>query len=141
MSTKNKTAVVSMLHAMDDDDEAALAALMVTDIRWWGPPSALAAGMPAPVAGRDGVAALLAHPELFFRPKSRRWTVHHLVAEDNMVAVHANLVAETVTGTPYSNEYVLLARIDDGLIAEVWEHVDTAQFGALTSAEKTSGSK
>jgi ketosteroid isomerase-like protein len=124
----NKELVAVLLDAMGADDSHRLEEVLASDVRWWGPPSAVAAGMPSPVEGRDTVIAMIATPYDFFAPRSRVWSVHHLIGEADFVAVHANLRATTAGGTPYSNEYHLLVRVDRDRIADVWEHVDTAEF-------------
>jgi|HubBroStandDraft_6_1064221.scaffolds.fasta_scaffold60234_3 ketosteroid isomerase-like protein len=132
-SVKNKELVSTMLEGMDNDDADLVKSVLAAEVRWWGPPSAVALGMPSPIAGSDAVAGMIAAPYDFFQPKSRVWTVHHLVADDDLVAVHANLKATTAAGHPYTNEYHLLVKVAGGVITDVWEHVDTAQFNNTMS--------
>lgn len=117
-----------LLEAMADGEKDVLTRLVAEDVAWWGPPSAAAQGLPRPLTGREQVIPLIADPTMYFRPGTRRWSVHHLVEEGELVAVHANLQGETAGGAPYSNEYHFLVRFEGGVIAEVWEHVDTAAF-------------
>ena len=42
------------------------------------------------------------------------------------MAVWFTMSAVTTNGADYTNDYHLLFRCEDGRIAEVWEHLDTA---------------
>ena len=103
---------------------------MADDVTWWAPQSTEARGLARPVKGREQVIALLMTRGLF-KPDGRTWSIHHLVAEGDVVAAHATMRAETVNGHPYENQYVFMFRIQQGRIAEVWEHLDTAHLYAL----------
>jgi ketosteroid isomerase-like protein len=131
MSASNKQVVQQVFDAMAADRADLLHGLLAPEVKWWVPPSAAAQGMPRPLVGRDAVVGLIANPAEFFRPGTRRWLVHHLVGEDDLVAAHVNMEAETASGEAYSNEYHWLLRLQDGAVVEVWEHVDTSQFTAL----------
>jgi ketosteroid isomerase-like protein len=131
MPRSNKQVVQQVLDAMAADRADLLHELFAPAVTWWVPPSAAAAGLARPLLGREAVVDLIANPAGLFRPGTRRWTVHHLVAEDDLVAAHVNLQAVTAAGEAYSNEYHWLLRFQDGAVVEVWEHVDTSQFTAL----------
>jgi ketosteroid isomerase-like protein len=107
-------------------DEAGLARHMKPDVRWWIPGSAADRGLERPIVGTDAVVGLLMSLS-FYDPNERVWTIQHVVAEDSLVAVHATLDARiAATAEEYHNNYVFLFRLEDGKIAEVWEHLDTA---------------
>ena len=128
MTRSRKDDAERLLDLMANEDSGRLTELIAEDVRWWGPPSAEAQGLPRPLVGRSHVVPLIADPTTFFQPGTRRWTVHHLVEEGDFIAVHANLQARSAGGAPYSNEYHFLVRFEGPVIAEVWEHVDTAAF-------------
>jgi ketosteroid isomerase-like protein len=128
VSRSRKDDARHLIDSMANGETGDLADLLAEDVAWWVPPSAAAQGLPRPLIGRAQVIPLIAEPTMFFRPGTRRWTVHHLVEEGDLVAVHANLQGQTAGGGPYTNEYHFLVRFEDGAIAEVWEHVDTAAF-------------
>ena len=46
-------------------------------------------------------------------------TIHHLVADGNLVSAHYNRSAKRLDGTDYDTEYNILFRLLDGRIAEV----------------------
>ena len=62
----------------------------------------------------------------FYRVEGRSWVIHHLAAENGVVAAHATLTTETTTGQPYKNNYVFIFEMSAGRISQVWEHLDTA---------------
>ena len=122
---RNKQVVRDQIAAMGRYDGAAQAALMAEDVKWWVPQSAVdAADIPRPLEGRDAVVGMLGGADVFFTEMD--WSIDHLVAEDDHVAVHAHMEGRTASGNHYLNQYHFLYRLQDGLIAEVWEHLDTA---------------
>jgi ketosteroid isomerase-like protein len=60
-----------------------------------------------------------------YRP-DRTWDVHHVVAEDDLVALHVTMHARTNVDKEYHGSYHMLFRVEDGRIAEAWEFLDTA---------------
>jgi ketosteroid isomerase-like protein len=122
---RNKQVVRDQIAAMERQDAAAQAALMTDDVQWWVPQSAVeAAGLARPLAGKKAVVELLGGTDAFFT--EMHWTIDGVVAEGDHVAVHAHMKGRTASGNDYLNYYHFLYRLDGGLIAEVWEHVDTA---------------
>jgi ketosteroid isomerase-like protein len=121
----NKELVRRQLAAMEARDTATLAAVFSADARWWVPQSACAkAGIERPLVGRDAVVAMAGGSEVFFSRMA--WTIDLLVAEGAYVAAHMHMEGTTASGNDYLNHYHFLYRIEDGLITDVWEHVDTA---------------
>ena len=57
---------------------------------------------------------------------NRTWDVHHVVAEDDLVALHGTMHARTNVGKEYHGSYHMLFRIEGDRIAEGWEFLDTA---------------
>jgi ketosteroid isomerase-like protein len=51
---------------------------------------------------------------------------HHLVAEGDIVVSHHTMRTVTAAGDEYENEFAFIFRLEDGRIAEIWEHLDTA---------------
>jgi ketosteroid isomerase-like protein len=122
---RNKDVVRQQLAAMERVDGPAQGALMTDDVRWWVPQSAeQAAHIPRPLDGRAAVVKLLeSAPTLF---SEAHWTIDHLVAEDDIVVAAAHMQGRTASGNDYLNQYVFVYRFVDGLIAEIWENLDTA---------------
>jgi ketosteroid isomerase-like protein len=127
-STHHHKAVVRrFLDALVEEDTVALRPLVTDDVRWWVPPSAgTNFGLDRPLEGWDGIPWFGGEGWKGFKPGTSAVTVHHLVAEGDLVSAHYNRVAERVSGTRYDNEYNILFRLEEGRIAEVWEVVDTA---------------
>jgi ketosteroid isomerase-like protein len=67
----------------------------------------------------------------------RTWEVHHVVAEGNLVALHATMHARTNIGREYHGSYHVLFRIDRGHIAEAWEFLDTAYVFECLQPDQT----
>jgi ketosteroid isomerase-like protein len=67
----------------------------------------------------------------------RTWEVHHVIAEDDLVALHATMHARTNVGKEYHGSYHMLFRVDGDRIAEGWEFLDTAHvFECLAPDEE-----
>jgi ketosteroid isomerase-like protein len=111
--------------AKERRDEEALRSQLSEDVRWWVPQSAAERGLaPRVVEGREQVVALLMTLGLYVPERS--WTIHHLLADEHAAAAHGTMRTHTVTGAPYENHYVFVFEFSDGLISQVWEHLDTA---------------
>lgn len=106
-------------------DQERLASQLTTDVRWWAPKSAARLGLARPVEGREAVVALLMTLGLYV-PDRRRWSLHHVLVDGETGAVHGTLETETVAGQRYQNHYVFVFEFREGLIHQVWEHLDTA---------------
>jgi ketosteroid isomerase-like protein len=122
---RNKDVVRQQLAAMERCDGPAQGALMTDDVRWWVPQSAHeSAHIPRPLDGRAAVVKLLeSAPQMF---SEMDWTIDQLVAEGDLVVAAAHMQGRTTSGKDYLNQYVFVYRVVDGLIAEIWEHLDTA---------------
>ena len=122
---RNKQVVRDQIAAMERLDAGAQGDLMTDDVTWWVPQSAVdASGLARPLSGKKEVVGLLGGADAFFT--EMHWTIDHVVAEGDHVAVHAHMQGRTASGKDYLNYYHFLYRLDGGRIAEVWEHVDTA---------------
>jgi uncharacterized protein len=53
-------------------------------------------------------------------------TIHHVVAEGDLVVVQSTGKATTTTGRPYNNTYCQVFTVRDGKILAVTEYMDTA---------------
>lgn len=62
----------------------------------------------------------------YYQPGSMRYDYHAELAEDDFVMMQFTLKAITANGQDYENDYALLFRLQDGLIAEVKEFFDTS---------------
>jgi uncharacterized protein len=106
-------------------NEVALAAQLTEDAVWWAPRSTSRLGMPRPLVGREAIVAMLMSVPLY-EPETRHWTMHDVVAVDNVAVAHCTLNAITRSGMPYENDYTFVFHLRDGLIEAVWEYLDTA---------------
>jgi ketosteroid isomerase-like protein len=97
----------------------------VTDDACWHLPTSVAArGYDREVRG-EGIRALFLGSMERYR-SDRTWDVHHVVAEDDLVALHVTMHAHTNVGKEYHGSYHMLFRIEGDRIAEAWEFLDTA---------------
>ena len=124
-SSANRETVLQHFDAKIRLDGKVLAEQMTPDVTWWAPRSTDRLGMPRPMNGRDAVIEMLTSVPLY-QPESRRWNIHHVVADDDTAVVHASLSALTRSGVPYENDYAFVFQFREGLIDAVWEHLDTA---------------
>jgi len=131
----HKDVVRRFLDALVELDSAAMRPMVHDDVRWWVPRSGTAfPGLTRPLEGWAGVPWLGGDGYAGFEPGTSAVTIHHLVAEDDLVSVHYNRTATRSNGTAYDNEYNMLFRFRDGCIVEVWEVVDTAYSFATMGA-------
>jgi ketosteroid isomerase-like protein len=123
----NKGLVQRFRQLLDTGKFREAADLMSDDIRWWVPRSAAELGFDRPVEGREAVVRLVSGAtDRFYRSGSMRREYHCFVAEANLVSSWFTMSAVTTQGEDYTNDYHFLLRCEDGRIAEVWEHLDTA---------------
>ena len=123
----SSSVVVDFLRALVDDDVEAMRPLVDDGVVWWVPASAAARyRIDRPLVGWGNIPWLGGAGWKGFEPGSSTLTIHHVVAEDDLVAVHYNRAARRTGGGTYAAEYHLLFRLAGGRIAEVWEIVDTA---------------
>lgn len=70
-------------------------------------------------------------------PKGLNITIRSIVAEGDHVTVHLNNRAERVDGCIYNNEIVVVTKIQNGLIVEEREFLDTIHANTLFFGELT----
>lgn len=76
-------------------------------------------------AGKEKILTRLLGP-LSTRIEGRlRLEARRLIAEDDLVVVEAQGSASTVAGVPYDNGYCFVFRLEDGIIREITEYMDT----------------
>jgi ketosteroid isomerase-like protein len=128
----NRAVIERFLPALVDDDAEAMRPLVHDDVVWWVPASSAARfGLDRPLVGWDTIDWFGGNGWKAFVPGSSVLTVHHLVAEGDLVSAHYRRTARLVGkgGADiggYDAEYNILFRLVDGRIAEVWEVADTA---------------
>jgi len=124
---ENKQVVQEFRRAADAFEFAAAGDMLSDSVRWWVPRSAAQLGFERPVQGREEVVGLMSRATgRFYKPGTLKREYHRYVAEGDFVAVWFTMTAKTTDGGDYANDYHLLYRCEDGRIAEVWEHLDTA---------------
>ncbi len=137
MNTENNKQMAkdffSMLARLFKGEEVDPGMFLAEDVLWHLPNSVEELlGVSANLDGRAAVSEVLGGVGNVYVPESTSFEFHSWVAEDDLVALHFTLRAETVTGKRYENHYQSLVRFSDGLIKEVWETFDTAYlFGLL----------
>lgn len=120
------------LEARMRGDEPALAELLHDTIRWHFPKSTINLGTPSDYDGKAEVMAMFQGAVAqYYQPDSIRFTYHAYTAEADRVHVHFSMDAITSNGKPYRNDYQSLFRLENDLIAEVWEYFDTAYVASL----------
>ncbi|MFN8025162.1 MAG: nuclear transport factor 2 family protein [Acidimicrobiia bacterium] len=134
---RNRDVIARFLPALVHDDTASMRPLVHDDVVWWVPASAAAKfGLARPLVGWDTIDWFGGNGWKAFVAGSSVLTVHHLVAEGDLVSAHYRRTAERIgadgsAGGAYDAEYNILFRLVDGRIAEVWEVADTAAaFGS-----------
>jgi len=132
-ATANQQLITDHFTAKARLDRGALEAGLTENATWWAPVSGARRGLAErPAVGRTKLAEMMTTLSLKLYAAERSWTIEHVVADEHMGAVQVRLSARLATsGEPYENVYVYFFRFQDGRIAEIWEHVDTAYAFAL----------
>jgi len=114
-------------------DHDAAAQRLAPDVVWHLPPFA----DPGVFRGREAVLAFMRNaPAAFYEDGTLRIEKHAVTWEEPFASCLATLRATTKHGQPYENRYVFFARLADGLLAEVWEMMDTVRFQEQTRAPR-----
>jgi ketosteroid isomerase-like protein len=117
--------VTTLLHAIASRDRRAAQSCLTEDVTWWVPQSAAERGLERPLQGRDRVLELICG-ESRYEVGTMVWEFHQMLSDQDFVVAHCSLRATTRSGRDYENQYALLYRFRQELIAESWEHTDTA---------------
>jgi ketosteroid isomerase-like protein len=79
------------------------------------------------VTGRDAVVNLFEGPvDDYYQPGTMTFDYHLEICHGDLVAMQFTLSAITAMGDHYENDYCIIFRFRDGLIAEAREFFDTA---------------
>ena len=106
------------------DPSVYLTAFFSADARWCLPRTS---PLHDKLQGPEAIAGLFSGAvDSYYRPESMRYDYHAQLADETHVMMQFTLSATTANGKDYENDYCLLYRVEDGLIAEVKEFFDTA---------------
>lgn len=132
-ATTNQQLIREHFAAKDRLDRAALEAQFTADAKWWPPLSGAQRGLAErPIVGGPTLAEMMATLSLKLYERERSWKIEFLVADEHLGAAQVQLSTRLATsGEPYENVYVYFFRFQQGKIAEIWEHLDTAYAFAL----------
>ncbi len=123
MSTEaNKQTALALLQASAVHDGARFAELMHPDATYWviGKPHLFAF---SGEQTREQICAYMASPSIFVG--GVKPTFHTLTAEDDRVAVEAEIIGTLPDGRVYTNVYHYLMWFKDGKVLRVKEYLDT----------------
>jgi len=132
-ATTNQQLIREHFAAKDRLDRAALEAQFTADAKWWPPLSGAQRGLAErPIVGGPTLAEMMATLSLKLYERERSWKIEFLVADEHLGAAQVHLSTRlAASGEPYENLYVYFFRFQQGKIAEIWEHLDTAYAFAL----------
>jgi ketosteroid isomerase-like protein len=132
-ATTNQQLIREHFAAKDKLDRAALEAGFTADARWWPPVSGAQRGLAVrPIVGGPTLAEMMTTLSLKLYARERYWKIEFVVADENVGAAQVQLSTRlAASGEPYENVYVYFFRFEQGKIAELWEHLDTAYAFAL----------
>jgi ketosteroid isomerase-like protein len=132
-ATTNQQLIREHFAAKDRLDRAALESQFTADARWWPPLSGAQRGLAErPIVGGPTLAEMMTTLSLKLYERERSWKIEFLVADEHLGAAQVHLSARlAASGEPYENLYVYFLRFEQGKIAELWEHLDTAYAFAL----------
>jgi ketosteroid isomerase-like protein len=119
-----KVIVRRLFDVLPAGDADALGRLLTNDVQWRFPASVAERGVPRVVHGRAAAVELVAGS---WRPgETTTWTLHRVIAEGDLVAVDATRTKRRDDGSGLEIAYAFFVRVEDGAIAEIVEHLDTA---------------
>ena len=132
-ATTNQQLIREHFAAKDRLDRAALEAQFTADAKWWPPLSGAQRGLAErPIVGGPTLAEMMATLSLKLYERERSWKIEFLVADEHLGAAQVQLSTRlAASGEPYENVYAYFFRFQQGKIAEIWEHLDTAYAFAL----------
>ena len=125
---QNLERVKNFYRAMADSNED-LGQFFTEEVSWKLPRSSPLRGS---LEGRAAVLALFDGPvDDYYKPGSLSYDYHVEIAGEDFVVMQFTLSAVTANGHDYENDYCMLFRLEDGLIAEVQEFFDTAHLFSM----------
>ena len=132
-ATTNQQLIREHFAAKDRLDRAALESQFTADARWWPPLSGAQRGLAErPIVGGPTLAEMMTTLSLKLYERERSWKIEFLVADEHLGAAQVHLSTRLAASEePYENLYVYFLRFEQGKIAELWEHLDTAYAFAL----------
>lgn len=117
----------------NEGDTVDLGSFFTPDAEWKLPRSSPLHGKlqgPAAISGLfDGAV------DDYYKPGSMRYDYHAVIADGDYVVMQFTLMAITANGKDYENDYCLLFRLAEGLIAEVKEFFDTSLLFSVLPRE------
>ena len=135
-----QNAVRAFFTAVSHAQPADLRQLVTADPTWWIPRSSAdrsaarigtSTGERA-VHGWDSISRML-YGSGFYRDRRSSpeydpmaYDFHQILVDGDFAVSHHTMKTVTSAGHDYQNEFVFVFRFEDGRIAEVWEHLDTA---------------
>ncbi len=118
----NKKLTLDLFKAIERGDADRIAGTYAPDGRLHTMGHTLISGVYGPEQIRQFAGSVL---ESF--PEGITYTIHHMTAEEDRVAVEATGEGMHVSGKPYINQYHFLFTWRDGKLLELKEYLDTEQ--------------
>ena len=130
-AAKNRSLLESFVKALTRGNKEGIGACFKDNAYWHIPPYYVTYGGREDVVGREGIVGMLGGLQFeFYKPETINIDTHFIIADETHGAFQFTNTCKTASGGDYFNIYVFTFRFDDGLIAEVWEHLDSAFFNA-----------
>jgi ketosteroid isomerase-like protein len=123
-----KAVALAYFAAPGKRDLAGMRAILRDDVvMWWPASAARQFGGEKCIRGADRFVEFAGEPiDRIYRRETIRWQIHRMAVDGDFVWTHATMTALTPRDVPYENRYLVLMRIEQDRIAELWESIDTA---------------
>ncbi len=98
---------------------------LAADVVWHWPPFA----KQPPMEGREAAMEFVRNGAApYYEEGTLSIEFGQVMVQDGQAGCRATLRGTTKRGMPYENSYAFFARIEDGLLTEVWEMMDSVRF-------------
>ncbi|MFC2027716.1 nuclear transport factor 2 family protein [Chloroflexota bacterium] len=122
---RNQETFNRFMESLLTQDKAAMQACFKASANWHLPKSCHGKPHQDATSAEGIVAILTSPPDKIYQPETIEITPEVLVVGEQSAAFQFRNTCMAANGKSYDNRYVMVFNFEDGLISEVWEHLDT----------------
>ena len=122
---RNQETFNRFMESLLTKDLAAMQACFKANAHWHLPKSCHGKPYQDPISAEGIVAMLTDSPDKIYQPETIEVIPEVLVVGEQNAAFQFRNTCTAANGKSYDNRYVMVFGFEDGLITDVWEHLDT----------------